>query len=332
MSVPSISRRVLIAALVATPAMSTSVWARPVRHARSVVRRVSVTVAIDRQGRATPQWIGLIRDLIDADELAGVRMSARAMSSDDAHWIQLIRTVAPQWMNDAGRLDAPFRQGTPPAAIEVVIGDQGGDDAFATAPNIIAFDLSALNNAYGMSDPAGYSALIGRLLSREYTRLRLDTYLDSAGWSAQWAAKSPLLETLRTLYIQGLCTLRGIEGDPRWTTSDGTPTDEAKKILAELEPVMVDRLKALAADPSAKAGDALTRDMMQGPLSRRWGALPIALWLAADSDFEAGRISAWIDSNPDGLLQLAVAQADPKYQRAFADIQSAVPDLVAKYR
>jgi hypothetical protein len=328
MSAVSLSRRVLLASLIATPAL-----ARPVRHAKpAAARRISVTVAIDRQGHATPQWIGLIRDRIDADELAGVRLSARALSADDNQWIKLIRLGAPEWVKTAGKLDAPFRESLPPAAISVVIGDGGGDDAFGVAPDTIAFDLSALGNAYGTSDPAGWAAEVGRLLSREYMRLRLNAHLAAAGWSPDWSAKSPVLSALRTLYVQGLANLRGIEGDPRWLAADGTPTTEAKKALGELEPVMVERLKALWAEPSLQVANGILRDMTVGPLSQRWGVLPITLWLAADTGFDPDRIASWIGTNPDGILQLAIAQADPKYQRAFADLQSAVPDKVAKYR
>ncbi len=328
----SVSRRVLIVSL-ATAALAGPVLARTRRHAAiGATRRVSVTVAIDRQGRATPQWIGLIRDRIDANELAGVRMNARALSADDAHWITLIKTISPDWIKDAGRLDAPFHEGTPPASIAVVVGADGGDDAFSIAPNIIAFDLSALGNAFGNSDPTAWGGLVGRLLSREYTHLRLDAHLDGAGWTSQWSAKTPFLAALRILYVQGLATLRGIEGDPAWVADDGTPSADARKIMDELLPVMLLKLKALSTATPGPAADALLNDMTQGPLRRRWGVLPIALWLAADTGFDAERISAWIEGNPDGILQLAAGQADPKYRRAFADLQAMVGDKVAAER
>jgi hypothetical protein len=320
----SLSRRVLLASLIATPA-----FARPrARHAAA--RRISVTVAIDRHGRPTPQWIDLIKDRIDANELAGVRMSPRALSGDDTQWVALIRQGAPEWLKDVGQLDAAFRPvPAPPAVLSVVIGAEGGDDAFWTAPDIIAFDLSALGNAYGTSDPAGRPAQINRLLSREYTRLRLNAYLAGVGWSPERAAKDPYLAALRGLYVQGLATLRGIEGNPRWIAPDGTPTAEAKKILAELQPVMIERLKGLLANRSPQTSSAWLREMTQGPLDRRWGALPMALWLASDTNYDAGRIATWIEGNPDGILQLAAGQADRKYQRAFADLQAATADKVA---
>lgn len=330
------SRRILLASLIATPALSlatlsTPVWARrhkrPAKHAPA--RRLTVTVAIDRQGRATPQWIDLIRDRIDANELAGVRMSPRALSGDDTQWIATIKTGAPDWFKDTGNLDAPFRQTTPPPTLAVVIGAQGGDDAFWTRPDIIAFDLSALNNAYGYGDPAARPALIGRLLSREYTRLRLNLYLDGAGWARDWAARDPFLAAVRSLYVQGLATLRGIEGDRHWLNEDGTLTIAAKTALAELQPVMVERLKGLLANRSPRTSDAWLNEMSQGPLDRRWGALPIALWLAGDTAYDTGRIATWIESKPDAILQLAAGQADRKYQRAFTDLQAAVADKVS---
>ena len=329
MSVLTVSRRVLIASLIATPAFAGRAAHTPA-HASS--RRISVTVAIDRHGRPTPQWIDLIRDRIDANELAGVRINPRALSGGDSQWIAAIRTAAPAWIKNIGQLDAPFGADRPPAVLAVVVGNGGGDDAFSTAPNLIAFDLAALDNAYGAVDPAALPRLVGRLLSREYTRLRLNAYLDGNGWTPEWAARDPLLAALRNLYVQGLATLRGIEGDPRWLAADSRLTPEAKSVLATLQPVMVERLKGLSAKPSPQVANAWLHDMSQGPLDRRWGALPIALWLATDTGYDAGRVAAWIEGKPDGLLQLAAGQADRKYQRALTDLQSAATDRIAEYR
>ena len=329
MSVLTVSRRVLIASLIATPAYARRL-ARAPAHAPG--RRVSVTVALDRHGRLAPQWIGLIRDRIDANELAGVRMSPRALSGDDTQWISAIRSGAPSWIKDIGRLDAPFGADRPPVVLAVVVGNGGGDDAFSTPPNLIAFDLAALGNTYGAVDPAALPTLVGRLLSREYMRLRLNAYLAGNGWAPDWAAKDPFLAALRNLYVQGLSTLRGIEGDPRWLTADNSLTPEAKKVLVDLQPVVVERLKGLAAKPSPQVANGWLHDMSQGPFERRWGALPIALWLATDTGYDAGRIAAWIGGKPDGLLQLAAGQADRKYQRAFSDLQSAAADRISEYR
>ncbi len=318
----SLSRRVILASLIAAPAL-----ARP--PARPPSRRISLTVAIDAHGRVTPQWIGLIRGRIDANELAGVQLSPHALSAEESQWLAAIRTAAPQWIKGVARLDAPFRQARPPATIQAVVGDQGGDDAFAAAPDTIAFDLSALANAYDAGDAASRVALIGRLLSREYTRLLTDPYLAGLGWAPDHAARDPLLAVLRALYAGGLSTLRCLEGDALWTRPDGTPTDLARKTLAQLQPIMVERLKAIAAAPSPQAAAQPLHDLDRGSLARQWGALPIGLWLAADTGFAPERIAAWVEAKPDGILDLAIGQADRKYRRALADIKTQAVHAIA---
>ena len=327
MSVFSLSRRVLIASLIATPA-----YARPRHQGRPPAKRISVTVAVDRRGHVTPLWLDLIRDRIDANELAGVRMNARALSNDEAQWIKLIRQVAPDWVKDAGRLDLPFRQVRPPATVQVVVANQGGDDAFSGPPDFIAFDLSALVNAYGALDAPGRAALMHRLLSHEYTHLLINPYLAGLGWTPDWAARDPFLAAVRVLYNEGIANMRSVEGDRRWTNEDGSLTDLARDTLAQLQPVMIERLKGLSAHPSPAQARDLMRNISQGPFARKWGAIPIALWLAADTVFDPERIAAWVEARPDGILDLAAGLADRKYQRAFADLRAKVAERVAAQR
>lgn len=52
-------------------------------------------------------------------------------------------------------------------------------------------------------------------------------------------------------------------------------------VLAALEPILVERFVALACADSAAAG-RLLKGMSSGPFTKKWGALPVALWLLAD--------------------------------------------------
>jgi len=278
-------------------------------------------LAIDSTGRPTRPWIDAIRDRVSAGELAEIAATVRTLTPDEQGWAELITRIAPVWFAGVAELNAPFRQVTPPARPQVVLGHGGGDDAFGTPPDVVAFDLSALATAYADRDESAREALMSRLLSHEYTHLLVAPFLDSLGWTEAWAQARPYRWALRVLYNEGLGNMRSVEGDARWTVPSGQPTDRAREALTRLTPILAKRLQALAADPAPDLAKDLLRNISQGPFAEKWGALPMALWLAADTGFQPERIARWIEAGPPGMLRLAAAYAAPPYAAAFETLR-----------
>ncbi len=189
----------------------------------------------------------------------------------------------------------------------------------------MAFDLSVLSKAYADRDEAAREALMSRLLSHEYTHLLAGPFLDSLGWTEAWATARPYRWALRVLYNEGLGNMRSVEGDARWTLPSGQPTDRGRDALARLTPILAERLQALAGDPAPDVAKDLLRNISQGPFAGKWGALPVALWLAADTRFQPGRIARWVEAGPPGVLQLAAAHADPAYAAVFETLRHHSP-------
>jgi hypothetical protein len=279
-------------------------------------------LAIEPTGRPARAWLDAIRDRVSAEELAQIAVTARPLTADEEDWARIIERVAPAWFVDVARLNAPFRSVAPPARPQVVLGHGGGDDAFGTPPDIMAFDLSALAGAYNDRDEAARTALMSRLLSHEYTHLLAVPFLNSIGWTEAWADVRPYRRALRVLYNEGLGNMRSVEGDARWTLPSGQPTDRAREALARLTPILAERLQALAGDPAPDVATDLLRSISQGPFAGKWGALPMALWLAADTGFQPGRIARWVEAGPPGVLQLAVAYAAPPYAAVFEALRN----------
>lgn len=276
-------------------------------------------VAIDATGRPTPDWIDAIRDRVSADELAAIARTPKPLSADEAAWRDLIGQTAIAWCASIPRLNAPFRHVIPPNAPGVLLGNQGGGDGFTHDPDDVAIDLGEMVSAYsGMPDDAR-PALIRRLLAHEYTHLLLHRWMDANGWSEASVAGNPFHRALRTLYNEGIANLRSIE-DPVWVAPDGALTSHARETLAALQPVMLERLQGLAADPSPEEAAQLLRNISQGSLERKWGAIPIALWLAEDTRGDPARLAIWIEANPDHVLELAVRRCDPRYRQAFESL------------
>ena len=189
----------------------------------------------------------------------------------------------------------------------------------------MAFDLSVLSKAYADRDEAAREALMSRLLSHEYTHLLAGPFLDSLGWTEAWATARPYRWALRVLYNEGLGNMRSVEGDARWTLPSGQPTDRGRDALARLTPILAERLQALAGDPAPDVTKDLLRNISQGPFAGKSGALPVALWLAADTRFQPGRIARWVEAGPPGVLRLAAAHADPAYAAVYETLRHHSP-------
>jgi hypothetical protein len=295
-------------------------------------QRLKVVVAVGSGGLPTRAWLDALRDRVTSDQLSAIAAHAKPLTPDERAWAELIGRRAPEWFAGIARLNAPFRILPPPPTVRVVLGNQGGDDAFGVAPDTAAFDLSSLASVYGVADPEANGRLMGRLLSHEYTHLLINPYLERIGWSEAWASTAPFLRALRTLYNEGLGNLRSLEGDPRFVSPTGAPTPRAREALTQLQPVMLQRLQRLRADPPPEEARMLLRNISEGPFTGKWGALPIALWLAADTGFAPAKIAAWVEGGPQGILALAVRQADAAFRPAFQELLAGAPAAVAAHR
>jgi hypothetical protein len=279
----------------------------------------SIVPGLDGDGRPTQQWIDAIRDRVDASELTTIAQTAKPLSAEEDEWRTQIESEARVWCASIPRLNAPFQHVTPPRETRILLGNQGGGDGFTHDPDDVAFDLGEMSRAYASAASETRRALIHRLLAHEYTHLLLHRQLDATGWSEASVVDDAFLKALRTLYNEGLANYRSIENE-RWVAASGELTQHARETLEVLQPVMIERLQGLVAHPSPEEASRLLRNISQGPLERKWGAIPIALWLATATHGDPRRIAAWIEAEPDGILALAVQYGDPQYREAFAHL------------
>jgi hypothetical protein len=295
-------------------------------------RLATIELGLDVAGYPTGRWIDAIRDRVDDATLASIKTTSLPLSLRDRAWLVALRRIAPRWSSKLPDLDVPFRGlASPPQRVIVLLGNQGGDDGFTSDPDTVALDLTALQQVYG--DPAAHASdgAVKRLLSHEYTHLLIHPWLDRCGWTEAWAARTPFLHALRTLYNEGVAGLRSIE-DPHWVSSDGILTPFARSTLDILQPRMVKRLTALANNPPPDVARSLLRNISQGNLTDKWGSVPIALWLAKASRFDAGRLHYYLRRKPDAILDLAVEGADRVYRSAFEQLRAAATAQIAAER
>lgn len=278
---------------------------------------VRIVMGLQPDGRPTQAWLDAIRDRVDADDLATIAETPKPLSEPEAAWRDLITAEAEEWGASIPRLNAPFRRVTPPTAPAILLGNQGGGDGFTLDPDDVAIDLGEMTSAYSDLPESERRTLIRRLLSHEYTHLLLHRWMNATGWSEASVAGDPFRQALRTLFNEGVANLRSIE-DPAWMSARGLLTAHARSTLATLQPILLERMQALAAHPAPDQAAQLLRNISQGPLERKWGAITIALWLVEATRNDPRRLATWIEKKPDGILELGALYGDPQYRSGFA--------------
>jgi hypothetical protein len=192
----------------------------------------------------------------------------------------------------------PFEGQRAIGRVQIVLGNQNGEDAFGIGGDTIYFDLSALSRIYGPVAAPGNRERLDRIFAHECTHV-LQTR-----WEATHAFRvaTPFDRALRQLWREGLGNMYSLSDE--WVTSSGDLTGRAQKALEDLEPIFVDRLRRLRTASEIEEGE-LRQGLSSGPFAKKWGALPVALWLAQEAKGDGRRLRWWVRAGSDGVLDLA---------------------------
>lgn len=249
-------------------------------------------------GSVSPSWLDAIKYHRRNQETSLPAFIKRKLQPEEILWVELIKTRVSVWSGMIDSLRIPFGSIKPPGLVTVLIGNQGGDDAFVFADSIICFDLSMLNQVYGSASKSQNQDRIDRFFAHEFTHL-----LHKA-WRKELPVNldSPLNTALWECLTEGLGNYRSLSG--RWVDENGELTLHALETLNRLQPVFVERISALdhATEEEAKV---LMSGLSMGRFDQKWGALTVALWLAREAGGDDSNLKKWVDSGPAGILQLA---------------------------
>lgn len=242
-------------------------------------------------------------------KLSGPGAVASSETSDAARaWATLIRSQATRWESEIPALATHYAPIAGPALASIVIGNGGGQDAFTHDPATIGFDVARLQAAYGDAALPENAQRIDRFFRHEYVHLLQKAWLREHPYSAGTPQRAALLG----IWAEGLGNYYSLSD--RWRGSSET----AASTRAELEPRFVARLAALAC-ASAERADTLTADLSMGRFDRKWGALPVALWLEADED----AIRELVLAGPDGIWSLAERHLPERLRAALGEARAA---------
>jgi hypothetical protein len=259
---------------------------------------IEVQVAIDDRGDPAAEWLEALSAFHDVEGMPDAIGARHPLSERELNWAELIHSRREAWEARTTVLLAPFGSTAPPTTVRIVIGNVGGQDAFAPAPDMIAFDVGRLLEVYGAATKPTNGDRIDRFFDHEYTHLL------HKSWQAAHEVdlSTPLRRALWDCLKEGVGNYRSLSD--RWKTAEGGLSEHAKSVLEELEPVFVERLVALVTADEAEETE-LTRDLSMGPFQKKWGALTVALWMYAEAGEDASALARWVEAGPEGILVLA---------------------------
>ena len=238
----------------------------------------------------------------------------KKLSTQEDIWFKLINRRINVWTNWIDSLGIPFREIEPPDTIKILLGNQGGEDAFVYSNSIICFDLSKLLKLYGSANKLANVSRIDRFFAHEYTHVLHN----------MWEKFNPILIDSPFAQALWICLREGIGNyrslSEKWYSKDGGLTDHAVLVLSRLQPIFVERIKTLKY-ASWEESKPLMKGISMGPFDQKWGALTVALWFAQEARGDDRNLQPWIDAGPQGILLLAnkympkdLSRQLPKYE------------------
>ncbi len=270
--------------------------------------RFSLELCVDGDGRASPLWTEGIAVAIGRERAEVFAKDRIPLSPTAAAWLEVLREAMPDFEQRAEDLARPF--GLVPMDVVVAAGNRASSDAFAWVDSHIGINLEAFGEAYGEPDDGGVDRMT-RILSHEYVHLlSYALYPDH-----RELRDTPLNRALWTMFFEGIGDYFSLSN--RWQPeADGSYSPVTAETLQRLEPVLVDRLEALAEADSASAESELRAGISMGKFDEKWGSLPVALWLHSEAARrgEQELLASTIRLNREAVLPLALRWISSEYQ------------------
>jgi hypothetical protein len=273
-------------------------WANDAVAATDSRTELIVRLGQHSDGRPTEEWMRAIAGYNNEQSLHKISRTSTPITEEQSLWAELIEQRAVLWPDHIEKLRIPFPGISPPEVVAIVLGNVGGSDAFIAENRNIAFDLSRMQSLYGSANSPSNTDRADRFFAHEFTHLL------HKEWRRVNKPKieTPLEQALWGCLAEGLGNYRSLSA--RWADARGDLSPHAKEVLARLQPILVERLSALE-HASVNEADVLMNGLSMGPFEEKWGALPVALWLALEARDDESVLQKWVDAGPWGVLDLA---------------------------
>jgi hypothetical protein len=257
-------------------------------------------------GSYSAEWKKAVEARMPKSRLDSLSSIKRELTRDEQAWQDLIKSKMDQWNHMRDSLSIPFGKTETPADIFVMVGFLWVDDGFTFGLNTVCLDLTAMFQNYGSASLPENSRRIDRIFAHEFTHLIHKNWVSQNNVVIKTFRDSILWECL----YEGIGMYRSLNA--RWLPKNGMLPQETQKALQELQPIFKEKLKAInsRSDFSRKEKEKINANLSRGPVPKKWGAFPVAIWLYLEARGNDENLQQWINAGHEGITLLAKKYLD----------------------
>lgn len=276
--------------------------------------QIELSVSVRQDGTAESLWAEGSATQVGVEEAERLVRARLPLSSFAADWLNVLDQSAHEFATRFRKIADRFD--VEPINAVIVAGNRGSSDAFGWLPNYIGINVQAFADAYGPPDSESADRL-GRIAAHEY--LHLLTYAHYPDHERY--RQTPIDRALWTMFFEGIGDFVSVSA--RWLPNqNGDDSPAASEALAILEPLLVERLERLV-DATETEEPALRENIASGRFDRKWGSLPVALWLHREARAcgDEATLRAALRLQRRGVLALAERNVDDRYRHRISNIR-----------
>ncbi len=261
----------------------------------------------------TADWKSALGSRISKAYIDSISLLKRALTTEEKAWEKLIVSKIQTWNAFKDSLAVPFTDTEISDTIYVLLGYRGNDDGFTFGYQTVCLDLTALSNAYGDADQPENNNRIDRIFAHEYTHLLHKSWAKKQALILQTFKDSILWECL----YEGIGMYRSL--NPKWIPVNGELPEVSTATLEKLCPVFIDRLITVETKNTltAEEKEQLHKNLSRGSVDQKWGAFPVAIWLALEANGDDRKLRYLVSNGPLSVIQLAKKYLTPEHRQIF---------------
>ncbi|OUS01069.1 hypothetical protein A9Q86_10015 [Flavobacteriales bacterium 33_180_T64] len=263
-------------------------------------RFIKVKIGIDSD-QISNEWKNVLVSRKSANKLDSLSNVVKQITKEERDWINLIESKTNKWNAFRDSLKIPFQNIKLKDTVSVLLGYQGGDDAFSYKDQTVCFDVKALNKAYGSAKNSVNDNRIDRIFAHEFTHLL----------HKQWANKNNLeLKTFKDQILwecvkEGFGMYRSMSA--KWFPIGDSLSLTSKNTFKNLYPIFTEKIIKVSTQSNLTSEEKndLHANLSRGSMKKKWGALPVAVWLAIEAKGNDENLAKWVNKGPDAIILLA---------------------------